>query len=153
MNIFTRTSRMAAILGGAILLLTPAFTLPAAAQAGGGQAPIMVAARLVAASSTGNTVSPELADVVPLLQETLRFTSYQLACARHFPLGERIVKLEKGLTLGISKVENNECTVTVNRQGRPLVSMRVRLAPGHPVVVGSIPDADGSSLFVVLTAK
>ena len=142
------------LLATLVLFLTVGFSAPAFAQLGaGGGAPLQVSARLIEASTEGNAVTPELDDVKPLLQELLRFTSYELVCARTFPaIDELRVKLDRGQTFVLSNVRHNEMTVSVDRAGKTILSMRVVLVPGRPVVF-NVPSTRGHNYFIILTTR
>ena len=148
------TPRLTSLLAAAILFLTVGQCLPTWAQMGaGGGAPLQVSARLIEASSEGNAVAPELNDVKPLLQELLRFTSYQLVCARTFPAMNGLrVKLERGQTFVVSEVKRNEMTVSVDRGGKAVLSMRVVLVSGRPVIF-NVPSTRGHNYFIVLNTR
>jgi hypothetical protein len=152
-TITPRTPRRASLLA-ALLLLAAGLCAPAFAQQGaGGPPPPQVTARLIEASSDNQPNSPELADVLPLLQELLRFNSYQMVCSRNFPVTEGLrVKLEHGQTFVVSNVKGNEFTVSVDRGGKTILSMRVKMEPGRPVVF-AVPSTRGHSYFIVLTAR
>ena len=146
--------RLASLLAAAALFLVASLGAPAFAQAGAGDgAPLQVSARLVEASAEGNAIAPELDDVKPLLQELLRFTSYQLVCARTFPVMEGLrVKLERGQTFVVSAVRRHEMTVSVDRGGKTILSMRVSLVPGRPIIF-NVPSTRGHNYFIVLTPR
>ncbi len=130
-------------------------TLTATAE----EAAVRISARLVAASNRPPREKPapasaDLADVLPLVQENLRFTSYELVCKRTFPVVDGMrVKLDRDLTLLMSEVKRRQCTVQVERRARALVTTRLRFEPGHPVVLGGFPDTDGTTLVIVLAAE
>ena len=149
-----QTPRLTALLTAVAWFFVAGLGTQAFAQQGAGEPPPMqVTARLVEASADAAPNAPELADVLPLLQELLKFNSYQLVCSRTFPPTEGLrVKLERGQTFVVSNVKGNEFTVTVDRGGKTILTMRVKLQPGRPVVF-NVPSDRGHSYFIVLTAK
>ena len=155
MTTFTpQMPRLTSLLAAAILFLTASLCQSTFAQMGtGGGVPLQVSARLIEASSEGNATAPELNDVKPLLQELLRFTSYQLVCARTFPAIDGLrVKLERGQTFVLSEVKRNEMNVSVDRGGKTILTMRVVLVPGRPVIF-NVPSTRGHNYFIVLTTR
>jgi len=152
-TITPQTPLRAAFLAVAMFLAASLFAPAFAQQGAGGPPPLQVTARLVEAFSDGTPNAPELADVLPLLQELLKFNSYQMVCSRTFPATEGLrVKMERGQTFVVSNVKGNEFTVSVDRGGKTILTMRVKLQPGRPIVF-NVPSDRGHSYFVVLTAR
>ena len=147
------TPRRVSFLTAALFLIV-SLSVPAFVQQGvGGPPSPQVTARLVEAFFDGKPNVPELADVLPLLQELLKFNSYQMVCTRTFPAIEGLrVKMERGQVFVISNVKDNEFTVSVDRGGKTILTMRVKLQSGRPVVF-NVPSSRGHNYFVVLTAK
>jgi len=116
---------------------------------------VHLTARLVAASmDTTTEATHALDDVLPLFQENLKFNTYRLVCKRTFEVTDGLrVKLESDITLALGETRKNQCTVQVERHGKPLLTSRFRFDSGHPVVLGGFPEEKGNTLIIVLAPE
>ena len=116
---------------------------------------VHLTARLVSASMDASSDASEpLADVLPLFQENLKFNTYRLVCKRAFDITDGLrVKLERDMTLVLGEARKNQCTVQVERHGKPLLTSRFRFDHGHPVVLGGFPEDNGNTLIIVLAPE
>lgn len=94
-----------------------------------------------------------LSDILPLLRGNLGFSNYQLISQRRMTVEDgAAADLGEDLTLEIGNIGAKHCTIRISRQGQELISTRVRLAPGRPLVLGGFPAGDGShTCMVVIT--
>ena len=94
-----------------------------------------------------------LSDVLPLLRGNLGFSKYQLVNQRQMTVEDgATADLGEALTLEIGNVGARHCTIRISRHGQELLSTRVRLAPGRPLVLGGFPAGAGArTLMVVIT--
>lgn len=140
---------MRALLLGALFALTPAAFAadnPAALE--------RLTVRVVGGGNDTRPADPAIRDIVPSLQDNLRYNAYWLVCRRVVaPVENARVKLDAGLVLELKEVKDRSCSVTVERHGRPFILTRVRLEPGSPVILGGLPDATGAVLFIVLNGE
>ena len=141
---------LAAVATATLTVLTPVI---AAAQQGTDTG---VTVRLVVAENAqGAKEDPALADVLPVLKETLRFTSYRLLAKRQLEARENAqANLGKQLSLTLTDVAGTAFTAHVKRGAKVVVKTRLNLVPGKPVLVGGLPGEGDSRLIVILhTAK
>lgn len=139
------------------VLCLAAWQLPLCGQqiAGGNDSGPQITIRLVAASDTGKTENAQaLGDVLPLFEGNMHYTSYALVCKHEAVVMEGLrVKLDNGFAVSLSEVKKNVCTVTVDRAGKALVTTRLRLEAGRPVVLSGFPDRSGVTFIVVINIR
>jgi len=112
-----------------------------------------VLVRLVAAdNSEAGDGNGELADVLPLLKDNLRFKSYQLlASGKVATGGTQPTAVGLGYSILVTKQGANTFSVDVSKGGRSLVKTRVILAPRQPVMLGGFPYNDDGKVIVVVS--
>lgn len=138
----------------AALLWLPGLAADAQKLAGGDTGGPTMSIRLIAAANSGKTENAAaLGDILPLLEDNLRrYASYALVCQRQAVIMEGTrIKLDRGLSVTVSGIKDKTCTVAVDRRGKTLVSTRLRLEPGRPVILGGFPEDDGTTLILVIT--
>ena len=145
-NVFThRWCKTAAACS--VFLLFLGSTVTAEAQ----QAPVRI--RFIAASPTGDPPSPRgpFQDLLPLLRN-LRFKSFESVTDTTVPLrAGATARLRYGYTVEFTTVDATMATVRVVRNRKALLSTRLRLVPGKPVLLGGFPHQGDSRLIIVLT--
>jgi len=109
--------------------------------------------RALESADASSAPDPALADVLPTLQETLRFRSYRLTAAKRTRVRNGLVLDLPPLRLRFSEVQGNSFRLEVEQNGRPVLRSRVRLRPGRPVVVGGLPSDGGALLLVFVRGK
>ncbi len=111
-----------------------------------------LAVRLLTADNQGPGSTAGIQDVLPLLQQNLRFRFYSLASSRTVSVRQGVQShLGRGLNLTIGSVEGDALTVEILRKKRRLLRTRLKLRPGKPIILGGIPGEDGLTLIVVLS--
>ena len=128
---------------------------PAPARAAAETALQHVQIRVIAAGNSGpQEKNAGLTDVLPFLKETLRYSSYQLLSTRTVTPAENLrVSLDSGLTLAFRELRGRSCTVNLERRGQLVVTTRVNLLPGQPIIVGPVPEPGGTVLLTVLNGE
>ena len=95
-----------------------------------------------------------ITDVLPFLKENLRYSSYRLLSTRTVTPAENLrVSLDSGLTLTFRELRGHTCTVSLERRGQPVVTTRVNLLPGRPIIAGPVPEPGGAVLLTVLNGE
>lgn len=137
---------MRTVVTAALLFLTATTVV---AQQGG---PRAVTVRLVVAENKqGAKEDAALADVLPLLKENLRFTSYRLLSTHQLQAREKAqANLGKQLSLTLTDVAGTTFMARVKRGAKVVVQTRLNLVPGKPVLVGGLPGEGDSRLIVIL---
>ena len=127
-------------------------SLAGAAEAAGEENNIL-SVRLVAAEKADSPANDSaLKDVLPLLQKNLKFDSYRLVTTRKQPLRPQTrVTLDFGYEVRLTDVSAQTATVKMFRKRQALLSTRLRLKTGHPVILGGFQHDDDTTLIVVLT--
>ena len=119
--------------------------------------PMRISARLIAASDAPVAeAGSELADLLPLLKDNLKFNSFRLICRRNFVAMEDLrVKLDEGMSLVISQIKKETGTFQVERRGKILLNTRLRLEAGRPVVLvlAGFTNESGATLILVLGSE
>ena len=113
-----------------------------------------VTVRLVVAENVRSAEEDKgLADVLPLLKENLRFSSYRLLSKRNLQAGENAeTSLGEQLSLTLTDVSGNTFMARVKRGKNVLLQTRLNLAPGRPVLVGGLPGEGSSKLIIIIHA-
>ena len=110
-----------------------------------------LSARLVTASKEGGSTDARLADVLPLLQSTLSFTSFRLEGEVTLPFrAGATATLAKGYRLELSQVQESNAMVRVSQDARDLVQTKLALREGRPVIVGGFDDPAGGKTIIIL---
>jgi hypothetical protein len=155
-----------------LLLLFSAVTSVCAADEGEWDGPTL-RARLIVASDTGRTEQvKELQDVLPLLEDNLRYRSYRMIARRRVafrsdaelafdkpdPKDRQSVipgltredrSLLDKLSLVLTDVEDSAAVVVFRREKRNLLRVKLRLRAGRPVVLGALPVESDKMILVI----
>ena len=101
--------------------------------------------------AAGRVGGDGLADVLPLLRGNLGFSDYRLVSSRRMILAEgAAAELGDGLRLQVRDIGARHCTLHISRGAQELLSTRLRLAPGRPLVLGGFPAGDGARTLMVV---
>ncbi|MFA4943326.1 MAG: hypothetical protein WC789_01335 [Lentisphaeria bacterium] len=137
-----------------LLLLLPATAPSLHAQ---DRAAAEIRVRLLHATTGGDAPGDhaELADLLPVLRANLKADAFRLLAARDVtPTAGQRVALGSGLVLTFTEATpDGLCSVILERQQKAILTTRVRLRPGKPVILGGIPHPAGGSLLVVLSTR
>lgn len=110
--------------------------------------------RLVTASEGTQAVDTRLRDVLPLLQNTLRFSAFKLESETSMSLRSGgTVTLAKGYDLRLADVQGSSATVTVSHQGKRRLETRLAFKADSPVVVGGFDEPDGAKAIIILKLR
>ncbi len=121
----------------------------------GGSAPAFAAGgslsvRMLEADNSDKPSSPSVTDIAPMLQRTLRFSSYRLLATRRMVLRDgEAGAFNQGVTVRFSEVSDKSLTVEVRKGKQRILHTRLLLRRGKPVVLGGIPGEAGTSLILV----
>jgi hypothetical protein len=106
--------------------------------------------RLVQASNEGGGVGGGLADVAQLLQDNLRFKSFQLVSSRSISLpANGATELGQGFTARCSGGAGN-MSVAIERGGKRVLSSTVQLQRGAPLLLGGFSSGGGKMIVILL---
>lgn len=111
--------------------------------------------RMVTAGQGEPVEDPQLKDVLPLLRNTLRFSSFTLVRKSTIRLADdAAASLPKGYDLSLSQVDRQDNTVTVTvtqgKRKKKLLETRLRLRLDRPVIVGGFDDPEGTKTIIIL---
>ncbi len=105
--------------------------------------------RLVQAANDGSGVGGGLADVAQLLQDNLKFKSFQLVSSKSVGLpASGATELGQGFTARCSGGADN-LSVTIERSGRRVLSSTVQLQRGTPVILGGFSSGAGKMIVIL----
>ena len=111
-----------------------------------------VSIRLVQAANDGNGVGDGLGDVAQLLQDNLKFKSFQLVSSKSIGLpANGAAELGQGFTARCSGKADN-LNVTIERSGKRVLSSTVQLQAGTPVILGGF-SSGGGKMIVILSLR
>jgi len=134
-----------AVLGQAITVRLVAAVTAAAPPARG------IDHAVAGVDAAGRVGGGELDDVLPLLRGNLGFSDYRLVSSRRLIIAEgAAAELGDGLRLQIRDIGARHCTIYIFRGAQELLSTRLRLAPGRPLVLGGFPAGDGARTLMVV---
>jgi hypothetical protein len=105
--------------------------------------------RLVQAGNEGSGVGGGLGDVAQLLQDNLRFKSFQLVSSKSIGLpANGAAELGQGFTARCSGGANN-LSVAIERSGKRVLSSTVQLQRGTPLIVGGFSSGNGKMIVIL----
>lgn len=108
-----------------------------------------VSIRLVQASNEGSGVGGGLGDVAQLLQDNLKFKSFQLVSSKSIGLpASGAAELGQGFTARCSGTADN-LSVSIERGGKRVLSSTVQLQPGTPVMMGGFSSGNGKMIVIL----
>ncbi len=106
--------------------------------------------RLVQAANEGSGVGGGLGDVAQLLQDNLRFKSFQLVSSRSIGLpASGATELGQGFTARCSGGAGN-LSVAIERGGTRVLSSTVQLQKGAPLLLGGFSSSGGKMIVILL---
>jgi len=103
-------------------------------------------------ASQGKAVEDErLEDVLPLLKETLRFSSFELDGEYELAMTEGSqIALTDGYVLSLKQVQGKTATVNVTRKKKRIIQTRLSLRKDKPVIVGGFDAPGGGKSIIIL---
>mgnify|MGYP006293340745 CR=1 FL=1 len=138
-------------------LLTVLLTIPlwvGIETTAGAQTPAL-RVRFIAASPTGQLPGrqKQFKDILPLLKN-LRFRSFRAVNDTYTDLKRGAHSdLRYGYRVELTSVRGNAVSVRVRRNRKALLSTRLTLRPGKPVLLGGFPHEDDEKLIIVMTLE
>lgn len=111
-----------------------------------------VSIRLVQAGNDGGGVGSGLGDVAQLLQDNLKFKSFQLVSSKSIGLPAKgAAELGQGFTARCSGTAES-LDVAIERGGKRVLSSTVQLQAGTPVILGGFASG-GGKMIVILSLR